>query len=156
MRTGASRCQAFDTAIRRRLDGHDVAQRVPGCDLHHPGEHHGAQRVRRLSGRRGRRGLAFAGIAVAAAALAGAAYAFFTSTDASNPGAAVADSIQTGNTPTLGSVSGSNVTLNWTATTTASGAAVTGYAINRYSVFSGGTPTAAGGGCAATVTATTC
>jgi hypothetical protein len=106
--------------------------------------------------RRGRRGLVFSGIGIAALAFAGAAFAFWASTDASNPAAAVADSIQAGNTPTLGGINGQDVTLNWTATTTASGASVSGYTINRYSVSSGGTPTAATGGCSGTVAALTC
>jgi hypothetical protein len=112
--------------------------------------------VRKLVGRRGRRGLVFAGIGVAAVALAGAAFAFWVSTDSSNPAAAVADSIQAGNTPTLGSINGQDVTLNWTATTTASGASVNGYTVARYSVSSGGTATAATGGCSGTVAALTC
>src|SRR5207248_8976026 len=64
------------------------------------------------------------------------------------------------NTPTLGGINGQDVTLNWTATTTASGASVGasvgGYTINRYSVLSGGTPTGAAGGCSGTVAALTC
>ncbi len=112
--------------------------------------------MKRLAGRRGRRGLVFAGIAVAALVFAGAAFAFWSSTDGSNPAAAVADSIQAGNTPTLSGINGQDVTLNWTTTTTASGAAIGGYTINRYSVSTGGTPTAATGGCSGTVAALTC
>jgi hypothetical protein len=106
--------------------------------------------------RRGRKGLVFAGIGIVASALVGAAFAFWASTDASNPAAAVADSVQGGNTPTLGGVSGSDVTLNWAAATTAGGSAVGGYTVSRYSVSTGGTPTAATGGCSGTVTALTC
>ena len=109
-----------------------------------------ARRARR------RRRLAFVGLLVGALALAGVAFAFWASSDASNPAKAVADSIQAGSTPTLGGVNGQDVTLNWTATTTVSGASVTGYTIARYSVASGGTPTAATGGCSGTVTALTC
>ena len=70
--------------------------------------------------------------------------------------AAVADSIQAGNTPTLGGVNGQDVTLNWAATTTTGGSPVGGYTVARYSVSSGGTPTAATGGCGGTVAALTC
>ncbi|MBV8236016.1 MAG: chitobiase/beta-hexosaminidase C-terminal domain-containing protein, partial [Acidimicrobiia bacterium] len=112
--------------------------------------------MRGSAGRRGRNGLLFAGVVTAAMALAGMAFAFFVSSDSSNPAAAVADSIQAGNTPTLGSINGQDVTLNWSATTTAGGAAVSGYTVNRYTVSSGGTPTAATGGCAGTVAALTC
>jgi hypothetical protein len=106
--------------------------------------------------RRGRRGLLFAGVGLAASAIVGAAFAFWASTDSSNPAAAVADSIQAGNTPTLGGINGQDVALNWAATSTAAGSSVTGYTISRYSVSSGGTPTAATGGCSGTVTALTC
>ncbi|HEV3352202.1 MAG TPA: chitobiase/beta-hexosaminidase C-terminal domain-containing protein, partial [Acidimicrobiales bacterium] len=98
----------------------------------------------------------FSGIGIAALALAGVAFAFWTSTDSSNPAVAVADSIQAGSTPTLGGINGQDVNLNWTATTTVAGASVSGYTVNRYSVASGGTPTAATGGCTGTIAALTC
>src|SRR4051794_21675007 len=140
---------------RRREHGRVVDERLPGRNLQHPSEHHGSH-MTGSDRRRGRHGLLFAGVAVAALAIAGVAFAFWAATDASNPARAVADSIQAGNMPTLGGVSAQDVTLNWTATTSASGASVTGYTINRYSVSSGGTPTAATGGCSGTVSALSC
>src|SRR5947209_1490001 len=137
------------------VDEHVVRQCVPGRDVQHPRVDGGPQGMRRLLGRRGRRGLVFAGIGVAAASIAGAAFAFWASTDASNPAVAVADSIQAGNTPAVG-LSNQDVTLTWTATTTASGASVTGYTVARYTASSGGTRTAATGGCSGTVTVLTC
>ncbi|MEY2477919.1 MAG: hypothetical protein QOG87_3234 [Actinomycetota bacterium] len=103
------------------------------------------------------RRLAFAAVAgVALVAFAGIALAFWVSVDSSNPAAARADSIQAGTTPTLASLNGQVVSINWAATTTASGAPVTGYSVARYSGASGGTPTPATGGCSGTVAALTC
>src|SRR3954447_11653230 len=140
---------------RRGVDEHGLGERLPGRHIQHSCDGD-RPHMRKWAGRRGRRGLVFAGIAISACAVAGGAFAFWACSDSSNPAAAVADSIQTGNTPTLGAINGQDVTLNWTATTTASGASVSGYTVNRYSVSSGGTPTAATGGCSGTVAALTC
>ncbi|MEY2567492.1 MAG: hypothetical protein QOE35_2021 [Actinomycetota bacterium] len=102
------------------------------------------------------RGLAFVGLVLGASALAGAAFAYWESSGSSGPATAVADSMLAGSTPALGGINGQDVTLTWTASTTASGAAVTGYTVARYGVASGGAPTAATGGCAGTVAALTC
>ena len=69
--------------------------------------------MRKWAGRRGRRGLVFAGIAISACAVAGGAFAFWASSDSSNPAAAVADSIQTGNTPTLGGINDSSTSHDY-------------------------------------------
>jgi hypothetical protein len=85
----------------------------------------------------------------------GTAYAFWTA-GANGNAAASADSLNSGATPT-GSVSGSSVTLNWTASTTvARGAAVDGYVIKRYTAASGGIAASPGGTCAGTVAALNC
>jgi hypothetical protein len=103
-----------------------------------------------------RRVLVFLGVLLGTSALAGVAFAYWASTDASNPAAAVADSIAAGATPTLGGINGQDVTLSWSPVTTTLGAAVGGHTVARYSVASGGTAVAATGGCAGAVTATTC
>jgi hypothetical protein len=59
-----------------------------------------------------------------------------------------------GNTPT-GSVSGNSVTLTWTASSFAEEAAVPSYVIRRYDGITSTEATVAGG-CAGTVTATSC
>ena len=112
-------------------------------------------RARRRRSRRSRR-LVFLGLIVATLALAGVAFAYWASSDSSNPAQATADSLNAGATPTLGGINGQDVTLNWSAGSTAGGGAATGYTLNRYSVASGGTPTAATGGCSGTVAALTC
>ena len=89
-------------------------------------------------------------------ATAGTALAFWTGSFSGNS-AAQADSLSAGNQPSLTTLSGSSVTITWTASTAvATGGAVSGYTINRYSVPSGGTATPATGGCAGTVAALTC
>lgn len=92
----------------------------------------------------------------AAGAWAGGALANWFTSDGSNPAVAVADSIRTGTTPTLAGVNGRDVALTWTAGTTTSGAGVTGYTVARYAAPSGGSPTAATGGCSGTVTVAGC
>jgi hypothetical protein len=81
--------------------------------------------------------------AMAAWSLAGAASA-----------AGAATVMPTGSTPT-GSVRGASVTLDWSAVTFPSGAAVAGYVINRYSSVTG-LPATVGSGCAGVITTTTC
>jgi hypothetical protein len=108
--------------------------------------------VTRLTWRR----CAFVGLFLGASAMAGVAFAYWVSTDSGSAATAAADSILAGSTPVVGGINGQDVTLTWTASTTASGAAVTGYSVSRYSVSSGGTPTAATGGCAGTVATLTC
>jgi len=83
-----------------------------------------------------------------------AASAFWGSVS-SGFGAAKADAVAQGAKPTT-SVSGTSVTVNWTASTTAAGRPVTGYSIARYSSATNGTAVQASGTCAATVTALSC
>ncbi|MDQ0210070.1 OmpL47-type beta-barrel domain-containing protein [Arthrobacter bambusae] len=84
-----------------------------------------------------------------------AANAYWQSLSSSNFGAAKADSMPQGGTPAA-SLSGANVTISWAAASTPAGHAVTGYTVARYTSASGGTPVAAGGGCAGTVTTLSC
>ncbi|HMC71368.1 MAG TPA: putative Ig domain-containing protein, partial [Mycobacteriales bacterium] len=86
---------------------------------------------------------------------AGAALAFWGSTDSSNPARAAADALQAGSAPT-GSATNQNVTVTWTAGSTVGGHAATGYSVHRYASASGGTAVAATGGCAGTIVALTC
>src|SRR5205823_3599129 len=134
---------------------HGVAVGLPGSDVHDPGDG-GRPHMRKHARRFGRRSLLLAWFGVAASVAAGAAFAYWASTDGANPAAAAADLVQAGNTPTLGGVDGQDVTLTWPATTTAAGAPVGGYTIARYGVPSGGTPAAATGGCSGTVGSPTC
>lgn len=84
-----------------------------------------------------------------------AANAFWQTLSSSNFGAAKADTMPQGNTPAA-SLSGTNVTVSWSAVTTTGGHAVSGYTVARYSSPSGGTKVTAGGGCAATVSGLSC
>jgi hypothetical protein len=107
-------------------------------------------------GRLGRRALVVIGAMFVLNVIGlGVAFAFWSSTDNSNPARAAADSVAAGHQPS-GSATGSDITIGWSASTTVAGHAVTGYTIARYSVASGGTATAAGGGCAGTVASLTC
>lgn len=92
-------------------------------------------------------------IAIAAAVLAipSAAAASWQATG-SGSGYSHADSLAAGNTPTT-SVSGRNVTVNWTATT--GNVPVTGYVLKRYDASSGVQQTI-GSGCSGTVAGTSC
>ncbi|MFC8040873.1 hypothetical protein ACFUOZ_16095 [Paenarthrobacter sp. NPDC057355] len=83
-----------------------------------------------------------------------AASAFWGSVS-SGTGAVKADSVVQGAKPTT-SVSGTNVTVNWTASTTAAGRSVTGYSIGRYSSATGGTRVAATGTCQGMIVALSC
>ncbi|WP_284989810.1 hypothetical protein [Arthrobacter sp. efr-133-TYG-120] len=84
-----------------------------------------------------------------------AANAFWQSLSSSNFGAAQADSMPQGGTPSA-SLNGTSVTVSWAAVSTPAGHAVTGYTVARYTSASGGTAVAAGGGCAGTVTTLSC
>ena len=83
-----------------------------------------------------------------------AASAFWSSIN-SGTGAAAADSVGQGARPATG-INGANVTVTWTASTTAAGRSVTGYSIARYSSATGGTMVPATGGCAGTVAGLSC
>ncbi|MFF2844670.1 hypothetical protein [Paenarthrobacter sp. NPDC057981] len=83
-----------------------------------------------------------------------AASAFWGSVS-SGFGAAKADSVAQGAKPTT-IVTGTTVTVNWAASTTAAGKSVTGYSIGRYSSLSGGTRVAATGTCQGTISALSC
>ncbi len=90
--------------------------------------------------------------ALIAAAAPAAAYWTVGVTTTGSYSAAIADSLNGGNAPTLGGINGENVTINWTQSTIVhDGQAATGYTINRYSVATGGTAIPATGGCAGTV-----
>jgi hypothetical protein len=86
---------------------------------------------------------------------AGAALAFWGSSDSSNPARAAADALQAGSAPT-GTATNQNVTVTWTAGSTVGGRAATGYSVRRYASASGGTAVSATGGCAGTIVALTC
>src|SRR4051795_2599973 len=98
-----------------------------------------------------RRGASIIAIAAAALAIPSAAAASWQATG-SGSGYSQADSLWSGNTPAT-SVSGRNVTVNWTAT---SGTVpVTGYVVKRYDASSGVQQTI-GSGCSGTIAATSC
>ena len=86
---------------------------------------------------------------------AGAALAFWGTSDSSNPARAAADALQTGSAPT-GSATNQNVTVTWTAGSTVGGRAATGSSVQRYASATGGTAVPATGGCAGTIVALTC
>ncbi|MBV9822518.1 MAG: hypothetical protein JO144_09790 [Actinobacteria bacterium] len=75
-------------------------------------------------------------------ALGGAAFAFWQSSDASNPAAAVGDALPQGATPAGSLSSATTVSLSFARAVTTGGRDVTSYRINRYSVPSGGVPAA--------------
>lgn len=85
----------------------------------------------------------------------GPAASAFWSSVSSNFGAAQADAVAQGAKPTT-AVSGSSVTVTWTASTTTAGRSVTGYSIARYASATGGTAVAAAGTCAGTVAGLSC
>ncbi|UXM91522.1 Ig-like domain-containing protein [Paenarthrobacter sp. JL.01a] len=86
---------------------------------------------------------------------AGPAASAFWGSVSSGFGAAKADSVAQGAKPTT-IVTGTTVTVNWAASTTAAGKSVTGYSIGRYSSLSGGTRMAATGTCQGTISALSC
>ena len=83
------------------------------------------------------------------------AYAFWAATTSSNNAAAVADALLAGSKPTA-AATGTSVAVSWPAGSTGNGRPATGYLISRYSTATGGTATAATGGCAGTVTTLNC
>ncbi len=83
-----------------------------------------------------------------------AAVAFWGSVSAGS-GVAKADALGQGARPTT-TVSGTSVTVAWTASTTSAGRPVTGYSIARYGSATGGTKVPATGSCSATVAALSC
>ncbi|WP_369745479.1 hypothetical protein [Paenarthrobacter sp. AMU7] len=83
-----------------------------------------------------------------------AASAFWGSVS-SGFGAAKADAVAQGAKPTT-AVSGTSVTVTWTASTTAAGRPVTGYSIARYGSATGGTKVAATGTCGTSVAGLSC
>ncbi|HRD61024.1 MAG TPA: LamG domain-containing protein, partial [Nocardioides sp.] len=83
------------------------------------------------------------------------AAAYWSATSApGGRGAAAATSVNAGATPTT-SVTGANVTVSWSASTLADGAAVTGYQLSRYDAATLTEQTVLAS-CAGTITATTC
>lgn len=85
----------------------------------------------------------------------GPAASAFWGSISSGPGAAKADALAQGARPAAG-ISGANVTVSWTASTTAAGHPVTGYSIARYSSATAGTRIPATGACAGTVPGLSC
>jgi hypothetical protein len=92
-------------------------------------------------------------VAVLALALCGVAQASW-SADQNGTAASRAKLMPGGNVPS-GSVSGSAVTLTWTASTFADGGAVPGYVVRRFNDLTQAEATV-GPACAGTVSATTC
>lgn len=83
------------------------------------------------------------------------AYAFWAATSSSSRATAAADALSPGSAPTV-NASGASLSVNWTAGTTINGRAASGYKVTRFSTASGGTGTPATGGCAGTLTTTSC
>jgi len=76
--------------------------------------------------------VAFIMVAITVGVSAGAAWAYWlASTTAGSNGASSATSVNAGATPTV-SLSGTSVTVSWSASTLATGQAVSGYQIKRY------------------------
>ena len=94
-------------------------------------------------------------VAVMAAGLAFVTFAAYAAWSGAITGTGLARAqTLTGNKPT-GTVSGSNVTVTWTASTFSDGVAATGYTVRRYS-FPGGTVQTVGANCSGTITGTSC
>ncbi|MDR6988382.1 hypothetical protein J2Y66_002886 [Paenarthrobacter nitroguajacolicus] len=104
-------------------------------------------------GWRGRLAIIVAGLLLVS--WGGPAASAFWGSISTGPGAAKADAVSQGARPTT-AVSGANVTVSWTASTTAAGRSVTGYSIARYGSATGGTKVPATGGCAGTVVGLNC
>lgn len=84
-----------------------------------------------------------------------AAYAFWQSISTSNFAAADGDTVMPGSKPSA-SLTGTDISVSWTAGTTTGGRAVTGYTVARYNAATGGSKTPATGACAGTVTVLSC
>ncbi|GGH91240.1 beta strand repeat-containing protein [Arthrobacter liuii] len=84
-----------------------------------------------------------------------AAYAFWAATTSSSNAAAAADTLSPGSRPAV-TAANSGMTVSWAGGTTVNGRSATGYTVTRYSAATGGTGTAATGGCAGTVTTLAC
>lgn len=84
-----------------------------------------------------------------------AAYAFWAATTSSSNAAAAADTLSPGSRPAV-TAANSGMTVSWAGGTTVNGRSATGYTVTRYSAATGGTGTAATGGCAGTVTTLSC
>ena len=103
--------------------------------------------------RRSRALLSIVAIGFATSAVgSGNAFAAWTATG-QGEAAAAATSMPAGNAPAV-SVSGSSVSLRWTAASFPDGTPVQGYIVNRYGA--NGSPQTVGPGCSGTVTSTTC
>jgi hypothetical protein len=85
-----------------------------------------------------------------------AASAFWSTVSSSNFAAANADTVNQGAKPAAAVGLAGNVTVTWTASTTAAGRSATGYSIARYASATGGTKVAAAGTCTGTVAALSC
>jgi hypothetical protein len=84
----------------------------------------------------------------------GLAFAIWSPNFASAGGNSKAQSMPSGNTPTV-SAAGSSVTVSWTQSTLATGTAVAGYVVQRYDASTNALQTI-GAGCSGTVSALTC
>ncbi|MDQ0922323.1 hypothetical protein QF038_000831 [Pseudarthrobacter sp. W1I19] len=84
-----------------------------------------------------------------------AAYGFWASLTSSSNAAAAADALSPGSQPAV-AANGSAVSVTWAGGTTVNGRPATGYTVTRYLAATGGTGTAATGGCAGTVITLTC
>jgi uncharacterized repeat protein (TIGR01451 family) len=87
----------------------------------------------------------------------GTALAFWTGVGepVEGTGAAVAASVNQGDTPTVSAEGGSSVLVDWSATTMSDGDPVDGYLVTRYDAGTGVAQTTLAG-CAGTITATSC
>jgi hypothetical protein len=104
---------------------------------------------------RWRRTVLIALAAIALVLVGGAAWSYWLVTaTAGSAGAALATSVNAGATPTA-NVSGSTVTVSWSASTLANGMAVTGYEVRRYNSSTLAQQTILSA-CTGVVTATTC
>lgn len=83
------------------------------------------------------------------------AYAYWASITSSSNAAAAADALSPGSKPAV-AANGTAVSVTWAGGTTVNGHPATGYTVTRYSEATGGTGSAATGGCAGTVTTLTC
>lgn len=92
-------------------------------------------------------------VGLAVVGIGGFAWGVWTGSEARPYEFASADSVGSGNQPTV-TASGSTATVSWTVSTLTSGEAVTGYDVARFDV--GGASQTVNAGCAGTINAVTC
>ena len=123
---------------------------------HQPGPRSARHQPGPRSARRRRRRAASIALAAAVGVVlgAGSAWAYWTATSVpGGNGAAAATTVGAGVAPT-GVATGTSVALSWSASTLATGQAVSGYTVTRYSA--GNVPQTVGGTCAGLVAGTSC